>query len=101
MNAISKAFLDQQQEQQPEYITNEELERIVTFKKKAYQESQKLGEKNAKAVTLIHPSGEEKEFKSAMAASRFLGGSIGLVSSWLKNGDPVRGKWKGYSVRLK
>lgn len=60
-----------------------------------------IAEKNAKKVIITFPDGSEKEFDSGMQASRFLGGSSGLVSGWIKNKTTPRGKFKGYSARLK
>lgn len=59
-----------------------------------------LAKKNAKRTIVTFPNGEEKIFDSAMKASRELGGSMKLVSHWIKNGSPKTGKWKGYSARF-
>ncbi|MED4261946.1 hypothetical protein [Priestia aryabhattai] len=59
-----------------------------------------LASKNSQAVILTFPDGTEKEFSSAMKASIYLKASQTLVGNWIKKGNPVRGKFKGYSARL-
>lgn len=72
----------------------------IEDRKNHYKNLKALSEKNAKRTAIIFPNGEEKVFDSAMAACRFLKVSSTVVSGWLKNGGPKRGKFKGYSAKL-
>ena len=69
----------------------------------------KTGENNptAKAIILIFPNGQQKEFPTIKEASLYLGGvstncsTAKGIQSLLKGYSPTRGRWVGYSALYK